>query len=422
MKRDSRNLTYSLLVVMSFVLILATGCEETVLKDPLDGKTIQFGALLDLSVNDPENGLCTKTAIEIALDDLNNYTGTVGRDINFTCRFEDTHMDTTEAKNLISEMYEDGIDMFVAGPYSSSELKAIAPFLAQNPVVLINSNSTAVGLNQAGSHFFRIISDDSFQARALVRAVVTNGVKAVIPIVRNDVWGNSLLEDFTTGFEQEEGVIYSGVVYEPSETSFSAAISTIESQVNNALAVYDTSQVVVLALTYHEIEMIFDAARQSESLGSVTWYGCDATAQLKGLITDSDLAEFAIKTEFLSPIMGIINAWSTPAFTADLSARIESQTGNIPNAYALSTYDATFIMGLACLETGDTDIDKILAIIPLICNNYAQMGISRRLNASGDLETADYVFWRVSHNQSGYYWEKIATYLSNSDSFQYKWE
>ena len=52
-------------------------------------------------------------------------------------------------------------------------------------------------------------------------------------------------------------------------------------------------------------------------------------------------------------------------------------------------------MGLAFLEVGSADMAKITAMIPLVCNNYAQMGIPRRLNANGDLAMADYVFWKV---------------------------
>jgi hypothetical protein len=139
------------------------------------------------------------------------------------------------------------------------------------------------------------------------------------------------------------------------------------------------------------------------------------------MISDNTLAAFAVKTGFVTPMMAIGNAFTTPVFTEQLSSKIAMQTGFIPSVFALSAYDATFIMGLAFLQVGSADMEKISAMIPSICNVYAQMGISRRLNANNDLEKADYIYWKVLHNQNGYYWDKFATYFNDTDKFVYRW-
>lgn len=420
MKKHFKNQIFPFVIALGFLLIIANGCTKTETKDPLDGQTIAFGSLLDLSVNNPEEGLTTKASIEIAMADLNDYATAAGRNVTFTCSFEDTHLDTTEAKNLVESMYEKGIRMFVGGPYSSSELKAIAPFVKQNPVVVVNSTSTAIGLNQAGSHIFRIVPNDGFHAKAIIRAALTDGIKAMIPVVRNDVWGNSQMEVFRSGFEQEGGVVYTGVIYDPSETSFADVATEIESQANEAIATYGASKVAVLALTYSEITNLFTAAGQHESLGSVKWYGCESNVQLEAITSDNTLASFAVETGFMAPIMGIGDAEFTPDFAQSLSAEIEQQTGLVPNAYALTAYDATFIAGLAYLEAGTTDISKITTLIPLVCDSYSKMGVERRLNENGDLAKSNYIFWKVLQSQNGYYWEKVATYYQDKDKFDYR--
>ncbi len=421
MAMQNKKLIHSFVVLMSFLVILTSGCKKSEDPPPSGGQTVNFGALLDLTVYNPQNGLATQAAIGFALEDLNRYAATAGRDIKFTCSFADTRLDTTEAKNQLKNMIDKGITMFVASPYTSGELKAITPFVNQNPVVVINSTSTAIGLNHTGSHIFRIITDDSFQAKAIIRAAITEGIKAIIPIVRNDVWGNSLAQSFKSGFTAEGGFVYEGAAYSPSETVFTDLANTVKLQVNEAIANYGASKVAVLALTYSEIAGIFTAAGQYESLGSVKWYGCDGNAQLDELIKDNAHAAFAVKTGFMAPMIGIGSAWVTPAFTEQLSLKIALQTGVIPSVFALSAYDAAYIMGLAFLEVGSNDMSKITSMIPLICNNYAQMGIFRRLNADNDLEKADYVFWKVLHNQNGYYWDKFATYWCDSNNFDYRW-
>ena len=87
----------------------------------------------------------------------------------------------------------------------------------------------------------------------------------------------------------------------------------------------------------------------------------------------------------------------------------------------LDAYNATCISCLAFLEVGSADMGRITEMIPLVCNSYAQMGISRKLNANNDLNEADYLFWKVFKGQNGYYWDKFATYMNVTDAFVYRW-
>ena len=394
--------------------LLFSGCRGSDSSATADRATVNFGALLDLSA---ENVLATKAAIELAIEDLRTYAATAGRDVSFAVSYADTRMEATEAQNQLEGMYAQGIRMFVGGPYSSDELQAIAPFVNQNPVALINSNSTAIGLNHAGSHIYRIITDDIFQAKALVRVATTQGVKAIIPIVRDDVWGNSLLQTFTSRFVSEGGIVYPGAMYVPSESSFTALVNNVNTQVEEAIAAYGGANVAVMALTFNEITGIMTEASTLETMGSVKWYGCDGNSQLKDMIADPIIAEFSIKIEFMAPMMAIGWALYVPPFTTQLASKIYEQTAIVPDIYALSAYDATFIMGLAYLQVGSADMDKINAMIPLICRTYDQMGIPRQLNENNDLLQANYVLWKIRQNEHGYYWEGYATYWYDLDVF-----
>ena len=421
MKKQNRIRIYTFMVILGFLFALTYSCKKSEDPSPPVAQKVNFGALLDLTVYNPDNGLATQAAIQFALEDLNRYAAAAGRNVTFTCSFADTKMDTTVALNLMKGMVAQGTSMFVASPYSSTELKALMPYVNQNPLVVINASSTSVGLNHAGSHIFRIVADDNFQAKALIRAAITEGVKAVIPIVRNDIWGNSLLQAFATGYLAEGGFVYPGAAYDPSESSFTALANTVNEQVNQAKATYGAENVRVLALTYGEITGIMTAAMPFESLGMVKWYGCDGNAQLSSVTSDDGCASFAVKTGFMSPMTAIGSAWATPLFTQLLSSKIALQTGVVPGVFALSAYDATFIMGLAFLEVGSADMAKITGMIPMVCRSYAQMGISRRLNTNNDLYQADYIFWNVMSGPNGYSWDMFATYMYTLNTFVYRW-
>jgi len=414
-KRTSMSVCYPSILLIGLTVMGIAGCSGTESSDePM--QTVTFKALLNINT---EDGVAMKAAIELAIEDLNSYAAIAGRNITFTFSYADTRMETAEAESQLKSMHQqEGISMFVGGPFSSSELQAIAPFVKENPIALINSSSTAIGLNHAGSHIYRIITEDSFQAKALVRTVMTQGVKAIIPIVRNDIWGNSLLQAFATGFASEGGVVYPGVEYDPSETSYISLVARVNTQVNEAIATYGAAHVAVLALTFNEITGIMTGASTFQSLGAVKWYGCDGNSQLKEMVTDQAVAEFAVKTNFLAPMMAIGWTLYTPPFTTRLSSKIHSKTGIIPDIYALSAYDATFIMGLAYLQVGTADMEKINAMIPLISSTYDQMGISRQLNASGDLLQANYIFWNILQDENGYHWGGYRTYWYDIDVFE----
>ncbi|MGE4434479.1 MAG: ABC transporter substrate-binding protein [Bacteroidales bacterium] len=415
--RKKRAWFYACIALLSIVLTGMYSCSNN--DEPtLTEETVHFGALLNLSYDITTSGITNKAAIDFALSDLNTYAATAGRKVTFKCLYADTRMDTLEAKTQMEDMYAQGVRMFVAGPNSSSELIAIAPFVEKHPIALINSNSTSIGLNHAGSHIYRIITDDRFQAKGLIRTAFTQGVRVIIPIVRNDVWGNSLLNAFKGGFVAEGGLVYPGVEYDPSATSFVSLAAAVNEQVGEAIATHGASNVAVLALTYNEITGIMTAASSTDDLGSVQWFGCDGNAQLEGLVTDNTVAEFAIQTDFLAPLMGIGWTLYTPPFTELLSSRIAEKTGIIPDVYALSAYDATFIMGLAYLQVGKADMDKINDMIPLVCSTYDRMGISRQLNANGDLLQANYIFWRVARENAGFRWSEFATYWYDIDVFE----
>lgn len=148
-KRTSMSVFSPLIMLIGFAVMITAGCSGTESSSPR--QTVKLGALLNLAA---EDGLATKAAIELALEDLNSYATTAGRNVFFTCSFADTRMDPAEAESQLKNMHQQGISMFVGGPYSSSELQAIAPFVKQNPIALINASSTAIGLNHAGSHPF----------------------------------------------------------------------------------------------------------------------------------------------------------------------------------------------------------------------------------------------------------------------------
>jgi len=55
-----------------------------------------------------------------------------------------------------------------------------------------------------------------------------------------------------------------------------------------------------------------------------------------------------------------------------------------------------------------------------VCESYNYVGLSRRLNNAGDLETANFIFWTVKKETGGYVWDSHATYMAEGDYILFK--
>jgi hypothetical protein len=113
--------------------------------------------------------------------------------------------------------------------------------------------------------------------------------------------------------------------------------------------------------------------------------------------------------------MAIGTASSRPATASEIASRIMSVTGSDPDDMALSAYDAVMIYGQCYNLVRQYDATLFKSVLPSICASYNYLGISRRMNAAGDLATSNYVFWTVSQIPGGWGWNSYSTYFADGD-------
>ncbi|MFC2059057.1 hypothetical protein ACFLTS_05435, partial [Chloroflexota bacterium] len=162
----------------------------------------------------------------------------------------------------------------------------------------------APSLAVSGDNLFRFLPDDTNQAEAVANLMWEDGIRAVIPIWRGDVWGDGLSQPTKDNFEVLGGVILDGVRYSPATEDFSTDIESLSIKVDQAAAQYGVDAVAVHLMAFEEVVSIFTEAQNYNGLSSVKWYGSDGTALSRGLSTDGEAAQFAIKTGYPNPILG----------------------------------------------------------------------------------------------------------------------
>ena len=124
---------------------------------------------------------------------------------------------------------------------------------------------------------------------------------------------------------------------------------------------------------------------------------------------DSSAAAFATRVGYPNPIFGLPdvlrNRWGP------IADRIEARTGIQADAFALSTYDALFVVQLALMHAmPEQNFNNFKAAFVNEAGHYNGITGSTALDAAGDRDKGDFDFWAVRLRNGNYKWVRVGTY------------
>lgn len=404
-----------LVVCAVCMLLTASSCKKSDPQPEPDIIQVELGAVLALSGLDSESGKTCKANLEFAIQELNQLYIQAGSNTRFACTFIDSQMDTNLALLAVASLHQQGVRLLVGGPNTSAELSAIRNYLDTHSMLDLNCFSTAASLAIPDDNIFRLIPDDNVQGEALIRMMEYDEIEAIVPVWRTDTYGSGLAQTVRVKFTDIGKMVMPGVEYDPESVDFSSVMTAASLQVNEAAAMFGSSRVGLLLISFQDVASFFVSASAIQGLDNVKWYGCDANSQKTQVITDTVAGAFAGKVRFLAPVMAIGTATTVPEPAQALSERIFEATGLHPDDMTLSAYDAVMILGQCYNLTGKADALSIKAILPQVCSSYDYLGINRSLNGAGDLTGSNYIFWTVKESPGGMTWDSYATWIENED-------
>jgi branched-chain amino acid transport system substrate-binding protein len=381
------------------------GCDDS--NGPGDNKDIEIGGLFSLTGNWATLGVTSKAAMEIGIEDVNQYLAAGNSGFHFSANIQDTKLDPAVALTSVTAMKAKGIEV-VIGPQSSAEVAAIKSYVNDNGVLVISQSSTAGTLAIANDNVFRLTPSDTLEAVALVGVMKADGQATIIPFWRNDA-GNVGLQVATRALFGPASV-KAGVMYEPTTTDFTASLATLKTQVQAAITERGgTTGVAVAHAGFDEVVGIMTAAAADPVLGSVRWYGTDGTALNEPLRTNAVAAAFAKKVNFWTPTPGVDDG--AKARWEPVATRIAAKAGAQPDAFALAVYDAVWLAAQAYLAAGGTGHAAALksALVTAADGFYGASGWTK-LNPAGDRKFGDFDFFALSQSGSTFSWTLAAQY------------
>lgn len=369
---------------------------------------ITIGGLFSLTGNWATLGVASKAALEIGVEDVNQYLAAGKTGMHFTASIQDTKLDPAVALTAVTAMKAAGVEV-VIGPQSSAEVAAIKSYVDANNVVVISQSSTAGTLALPNDNIFRLTPSDTLEAVALVGLMKADGMTTIIPFWRNDA-GNVGLQVATRALFPGPGVVKAGVEYSATQTDFTGPLATLKTQVQAAIAERGgTTSVAVAHAGFDEVVDIFKLAAADPVLSSVRWYGTDGTALNEPLRTNAVAAAFAKKVGFWTPTPGV-DAGASVRWQP-VATRIAAKSGQQPDAFALAVYDAVWITMQAYLATGSQGQVPALktALVSAADNFYGASGWTK-LNAAGDRKFGDFDFFSLTQSGANFSWTLSGQY------------
>jgi len=391
-----------------------TGCTTTTNATTAPSSTntqatneFRIGALMPLSGDASGIGRSAQAALAVANDDINTYLATINSDTRICFVPLDTRTNPATAFDGLKALHAQGIQV-VIGPATSENLNATWHYAFENNMVLVGYASTAPSLAIPNNNVFRLVPDDTHEVAALSQLMQENGVKVVVPLWRDDTWGNNYVATLRTDVEKYGGTVAEGVRYDPGTSDFSSALTALAPQVSQAVGQYGATAVAVQVLGFGEVPNIFAQASSDSQLASVRWYG--STGDPFPLIaTTPPTAQFAVKTGFVTMTL----AEGQGDRFERVKAQVTEKLGHVPQPWAYAAYDSAWVVTIAYLETRSAAASAMNVAIPFVADSYYGITGNTALNAAGDRAFAHYDFWSLMQENGNYNWKKVGSYSEN---------
>jgi branched-chain amino acid transport system substrate-binding protein len=399
--------------ILSVLLLAAINplCSE---QPPLHShREFKIGVLASLTGSGNSLGQDTVAALQIATDQLDAEAKANQGGYRFHLFVRDTQQDPVKALAAIKDLDKRGVQIIV-GPQTSAEVAMIKPFADAHNILVISQGSTASSLAIAGDNIFRFCPNDKREAAAIVALMQHDGIHAIVPLWRNDAGNNGLHDSVKAAFENIGGTVTSGFQYQPTTTDFSAATASVASQIQSLVtAGADPNSIAIYLAAFDEAVGVFHSAAANFTLSSARWYGSDGVALSAALTGDASASAFAASAYYPSPTFGLDDALQK--LSQPVANAIEARTGIIPDAFALSAYDALFVVERALRVTGNLkDFSSFKSAFVDAANAYSGVTGSTALDTAGDRLSADFDFWAVRQVNGTFSWVRIGTYTNGT--------
>lgn len=255
----SSQLTSGMLLALVVVSALS-GCEEPVTDDPVPENAIRIGAALPFSGAQASTGIHLERALMLAVQDVNDAGGVMGRPLYLKVRDSNSGSDRG-AEQLRKLIEEDDVD-YLIGPQEHNLALSVVSAIKRNDILHLLPSFTSPTISDSGSRgaWVRLAPSAPMMGCALATKAVQDGIKTTRTLAARDDYHLEMAAIFSSSLAKLGGRAFPTVTVASDESSYGRAIS----QINR----YDADVTLMLAYPATGATIIKEMARAAE----VRWY------------------------------------------------------------------------------------------------------------------------------------------------------
>ena len=396
---------FFLFVIICTTITLSYSCKKCETEDILQ---IKIGVLLGFTGTGSQNALETKTALDLCVEDAQAYLQRNGINATLELIYKDTKSDTTEAKLQAQSLYPELVQLII-GPYTSSEAKAVMGLKETRQMLIVSHSAVSTSLAIPDDNFLRFVPSDTYQAEAINAMFALDSVKAIMPVIRNDLWSNSLGAATHTRFIENGGNMLTRQTFEPGTTDFTPIANSVHQRIEIGLTTYRPDQFGVYLVSYADGTGFLEAMSGTGLVEGIRIYGASAFAQSAALVANPVAAEFAVQRQLQCPVFG----FNEEAYTIyePIQQRILAKIGTRASIYALAAYDILWTAMLTAItQEPNPDFAAYKAHFIETAGDYFGATGRTELDENGDRRHVFYDFWTVRKVNGVYTWQVSAKY------------
>jgi branched-chain amino acid transport system substrate-binding protein len=169
-------------------------------------ETIRIGAISPFTGDGANYGKAARTAINMAVDEINNAGGIHGKKLEVL--YEDDKGSPRDALSAFQKLMNVNKVPAVLGPFYSGNVLACAPEAERNRVVLLTGSATSDNVRNAGDYIFRVCPSNDTQSKTIADFAMNKlSLRSAFIIYRNVDYGVTLRDAFDKAYRSIGGSI-----------------------------------------------------------------------------------------------------------------------------------------------------------------------------------------------------------------------
>lgn len=362
-----------------------------------------MGAVLPLTGTTADAGRGARAAMELALEHVTAYAGQVEKvNLTFSLDVRDSGSDPAKALAQVQALDAKGIKILL-GPITSPELMAVEDYVADHNMIVLSTTSTAPSLSKP-DRIIRLNPDDTHQALALSRLITEQGIDEVVMLYSDDVYGR----DFTRAFQEIFGGSVHALSYAVESSDFSGSLLAAQEAVKAAA---NADSVAILVAGGSEVITLLEQVPEGPLTG-VRWYGTDAIAGSRALLTSKQASGIALAIRLTCSTYDIAAKQVFIPMLQQVNGELAELLGGSATWNEISAYDAFWLAANAYLISGASPDTETLFDAFFQSSQVDSIGIGGFYIFDDNQDQRDcyYTFYRVTETSSGPGWVADAYY------------